>query len=125
MFGGKSIYAKQIRTSSLHRGVAAKSRNGRRSRWSGKCTSICSRWYYSNQGGFPGGAVRIGNWKLVEDYRDGSVQLFNLEKDLDEQNDVADQHPERVERMRTQLHNWYEDVDARFLRAKEDGPDGD
>jgi hypothetical protein len=65
----------------------------------------------------------MGDWKLVEDYRDGSVQLFNLEQDLGEQNDVADRHPERVKRMRTQLHDWYDEVDARFLRAREDGPE--
>lgn len=77
--------------------------------------------HYSNQGGFPGGAIRMGPWKLVEDYEDGAVQLFNLAEDLREQNDVSSQHPERVDRMRQQLHEWYEDVDARFLRAKEDG----
>jgi len=79
--------------------------------------------HYSNQGGFPGGAVRSGPWKLVEDYRDGSVQLFNLERDLGEQHDVSAQHPERMDRLRTQLHDWYDDVDARFLRAKENGPE--
>lgn len=78
--------------------------------------------HYSNQGGFPGGAVRMGPWKLVEDYEDGSIQLFNLEEDLGEQNDVAEQHPERVERMRRHLHDWYDEVDARFLQAKESGP---
>lgn len=78
--------------------------------------------HYSNQGGFPGGAVRMGPWKLVEDYEDGSVQLFNLEADLEEQNDVAAQHPERVDRMRQRLHDWYDEVDARFLQAKEGGP---
>jgi len=38
--------------------------------------------HYSNQGGFPGGAIRMGPWKLIENYEDGSVQLFNLEQDL-------------------------------------------
>ena len=78
--------------------------------------------HYSNQGGFPGGAVRMGPWKLVEDYEDGSVQLFNLERDVGEQNDVAARHPARVERMRDRLHDWYDAVDARFLQAREDGP---
>jgi arylsulfatase A-like enzyme len=78
--------------------------------------------HYSNQGGFPGGAVRKGPWKLVEDYRDGSVQLFNLERDLGEQNDVAAKHPDRVDRLRSRLHDWYDRVGARFLRSKEDGP---
>ncbi len=79
--------------------------------------------HYSNQGGFPGGAVRMGPWKLVEDYRDGSVQLFNLSDDRGEQNDVAAEHPRRVEELRSRLHDWYDQVDARFLRAKEDGPE--
>ncbi|MCS3613109.1 arylsulfatase A-like enzyme [Salinibacter ruber] len=78
--------------------------------------------HYSNQGGFPGGAVRSGPWKLVEDYRDGSVQLFNLERDPGGQQDVSVEHPERLDRLRTRLHDWYDRVDARFLRAKEDGP---
>lgn len=79
--------------------------------------------HYSNQGGFPGGAVRRGPWKLVENYEDGSVQLFNLETDLGEQNDLASQHPKRVRQMRNRLHDWYDEVGARFLRAKEGGPE--
>ena len=78
--------------------------------------------HYSNQGGFPGGAVRMGPWKLIENYEDGSVQLFNLEEDLSEQQDLAAEHPERVERMRERLHAWYQEVDARFLRPLDGGP---
>jgi arylsulfatase A-like enzyme len=78
--------------------------------------------HYANQGGFPGGAIRMGDWKLIEDYEEGRVRLFNLETDLGERNNVAGQHPNRVRRMRDRLHGWYDDVDARFLRAKEDGP---
>jgi arylsulfatase A-like enzyme len=78
--------------------------------------------HYSNQGGFPGGAIRMGPWKLIENYEDGSVQLFNLEADLGEQQDRAADEPERVERMRERLHAWYQEVDARFLRANDDGP---
>jgi len=77
--------------------------------------------HYSNQGGFPGGAVRMGPWKLIEDYEDGKVRLFNLERDLGERNNVAGQYPERIRRMRDRLHGWYDEVDARFLRAKDEG----
>ena len=79
--------------------------------------------HYSNQGGFPGGAIRMGDWKLIERYEDGRVHLYNLAEDIGEQNDVAAEHPERVERMRNRLHRWYEDVDAKFLQAKKDGPE--
>jgi arylsulfatase A-like enzyme len=36
---------------------------------------------YTNQGGRAAGAVREGDWKLVEEYEDGSVELFNLADD--------------------------------------------
>ena len=78
--------------------------------------------HYSNQGGFPGGAVRMGEWKLIEDYEDGQVRLFHLGRDLGERNNVAGRYPGRVEQMRARLHEWYEEVGARFLRPVADGP---
>lgn len=75
--------------------------------------------HYSNQGGFPGGAVRMGDYKLVERYEDGRVHLYNLAEDLGEANDLAAEHPKRVKQMRQQLHDWYRTVDAKFLREKE------
>ena len=33
---------------------------------------------YTNQGGRPAGAIRAGDWKLVENFEDSSVELFNL-----------------------------------------------
>lgn len=78
--------------------------------------------HYSNQGGPPGGAIRMGDFKLVERYEDGKVMLFNLKDDLGEQQDLAAQHPERVAQMRANLHAWYESVDAQFLQQKKGGP---
>ena len=40
--------------------------------------------HYTNQGGRPGGAVREGDWKLIEHYEDGRVELFNLADDAGE-----------------------------------------
>ncbi len=78
--------------------------------------------HYSNQGGFPGGAVRQGDWKLVERYEDGRVHLFNLKDDIGELHDLSEQMPERVAAMRKKLHTWYWQTGARFLRPKKDGP---
>lgn len=78
--------------------------------------------HYSNQGGFPGAAIRQGDWKLIERFEDGTVHLYNLAEDIGEQHDVAADHPQRVERMREKLHAWYETVDAKFLQAKDDSP---
>jgi len=78
--------------------------------------------HYSNQGGFPGAAVRMGDWKLIERFEDGRVHLYNLAQDVGERKDLASQHPQRVRRMREKLHAWYRQVDARFLQPKGDGP---
>ncbi len=77
--------------------------------------------HYGNQGGPPAGAIRIGDWKLIERYEDGRVHLYNLKDDIGEQNDLAGKHPDRVRTMRGKLHAWYKRVDAKFLRPKEDG----
>ncbi len=79
--------------------------------------------HYSNQGGLPGGAVRMGPYKLVERYEDGRVHLYDLDEDLGEQHDLAESMPERVDAMRERLHAWYEEVDAQFLRPLPDGPE--
>lgn len=74
--------------------------------------------HYANQGGFPGGAIRMGDWKLVERYEDGRVHLYNLKTDIGERNDVAANHEDRVAKMRGKLHAWYKQVDAKFLQPK-------
>ena len=79
--------------------------------------------HYGNQGGFPSGAVRMGPWKLIERYEDGRVHLYNLDADIGERNDLARTDPDRVAAMRARLHAWYGDVDAKFLRPIEGGPE--
>jgi len=76
--------------------------------------------HYSNQGGFPAGAVRMGDWKLIERFEDGRVHLYNLGQDIGERKDLASEHSQRVKRMRKRLHAWYNQVDAKFLRPKGD-----
>ncbi len=78
--------------------------------------------HYSNQGGIPGGAVRMGRYKLIERYEDGRVHLYDLKADVGERNDLAEKMPERVARMRSRLHAWYKQVDAKFLQPQPGGP---
>ena len=79
--------------------------------------------HYSNQGGFPGGAIRSGPWKLVENYEDGSVALYNLDDDSGEKNDLSTQEPARTGEMRQRLHAWYLTTGAKFLGKNGDGPE--
>jgi arylsulfatase A-like enzyme len=76
--------------------------------------------HYSNQGGFPGGAIRMGDFKLIERFEDGRVHLFDVQNDVGEREDLADKYPEKVEQMRSKLHAWYIEVDAKFLQPKGD-----
>jgi arylsulfatase A-like enzyme len=79
--------------------------------------------HYSNQGGFPGAAVRLGSWKLIERFEDGRVHLYDLVEDPEERDDLAATRPEIVEELRGLLHAWYEETDAKFLGARPDGPE--
>jgi arylsulfatase A-like enzyme len=72
--------------------------------------------HYGNQGGFPSGAIRLGQWKLIERLEDGRVHLFDLANDISEQSDLAKDQPERVAKLRDMLHTWYRKMDAKFLR---------
>jgi arylsulfatase A-like enzyme len=68
--------------------------------------------HYGNQGGAPGGAVRDGDWKLIEWYEDGSRELFNVQNDIGETENLADAMPQKVEELRTKLQAWRTDVSA-------------
>ena len=70
--------------------------------------------HYGNQGGAPGGAVRDGDWKLIEWYEDDSLELYNLADDIGEATNVAEQNGEIVERLHGLLKAWREEVGARM-----------
>ena len=67
---------------------------------------------YTNQGGLPGGAIRDGDWKLIENYEDGRVELYNLSSDVGEKTDLAKTEAARAEAMQTKLATWRKSVGA-------------
>ncbi|MFK5922896.1 MAG: sulfatase [Verrucomicrobiota bacterium] len=73
--------------------------------------------HYSNQGGFPASAVRVGDFKLIEDLEDGELELYNLRDDMSEHNNLIQLYPERAEKMYRMLGDWKKKVDAKALRA--------
>jgi arylsulfatase A-like enzyme len=68
--------------------------------------------HYSDQGGYPSGAVRAGDYKLIEFYEDGRLELYNLAKDIREADDLSRREPKRTARMRQMLETWREAVGA-------------
>ena len=61
---------------------------------------------------------RMGKWKMIERYEDGSAHLYDLSEDVSELTDLSKVHPEQVAKMRKKLHQWYKEVDAKFLQPK-------
>ena len=75
--------------------------------------------HYSNHGyQSPGGAIRLGNYKLLEYFENEAVQLFDLEKDLGEQNDLSKAKPEITKKLLKMLHDWRRAVDAKMPPVK-------
>jgi arylsulfatase A-like enzyme len=68
--------------------------------------------HYGNQGGTPSGAVRRGDWKLVEFYEDDHVELYNLGRDVSEDGDLSDLRPDLAAELRASLSDWREEVGA-------------
>ena len=76
--------------------------------------------HYMNQGGRPAGVIREGDWKLIEQYEDGSLELYNLAKDPGEQTDLAAAEPARVAALRGKLEAWRRSVGAAPTKANPD-----
>ena len=77
--------------------------------------------HYGNQGGTPGSSVRCGDWKLIEFFEDGRLELYNLRYDIVEDNNLAEVEPEISARLHTLLQNWRREVEA-LLPAVNDRP---
>lgn len=77
--------------------------------------------HYSNHGmQSPGGAVRYKNYKLIEYYENNTVQLFDLENDLEELHDLSSEQPQKAEELREMLHQWRKDVSAKMMEPNPD-----
>ncbi|MBV6652485.1 MAG: sulfatase [Mameliella sp.] len=70
--------------------------------------------HYGNQGGRPSSIIRLGQWKLIHYYEENTQVLYDLEKDIEEQNDLADEYPEVKEQLHQQLFEYLKLVNARF-----------
>jgi arylsulfatase A-like enzyme len=70
--------------------------------------------HYSNQGGSPYGAVRLGDFKLIEWYEDMRVELYDLRSDIAEKNNLATDKPETAAALTARLHSWRAEVKAQM-----------
>ncbi len=69
---------------------------------------------YTNQGGRPAGAMRRGEWKLVEQFEDNSLELYNLADDIGETNNVIASQGGVAAAMQAELAAWRVSVGAQM-----------
>ncbi|MBI3464715.1 MAG: sulfatase [Planctomycetes bacterium] len=70
--------------------------------------------HYQLGGTMPYGAIRAGDFKLIELYDDDRVELYNLRDAVGEQHDLAAQMPDKTRELRARLHDWREKVGAQM-----------
>lgn len=70
--------------------------------------------HYQLGGAMPYGAIRSGDFKLIEFFNDMHVELYHIRDDLSEKNDLAATRPQTVAALRTRLHAWRREVGAQM-----------
>lgn len=68
--------------------------------------------HYGGSGGDPSSIVREGQWKLILYHEDMHCELYNLENDPGELEDVSSKYPETLARLRKTLEDWLVEADA-------------
>ncbi|WP_269542200.1 sulfatase [Cerasicoccus fimbriatus] len=70
--------------------------------------------HYTNQGGRPCGAMRDGDWLLVERYDVETAELYNLAADISEREDLAAENPQQLAAMQAALDTWRQEIGAQY-----------
>ena len=68
--------------------------------------------HYSNQGVEPGSAVRLGKYKLIDNFEKGKQELYDLEKDISETNDLSKSDPQKTKELYELLLTWRKETNA-------------
>jgi uncharacterized sulfatase len=68
----------------------------------------------------PQSAIRRGPWKLIYFYEDHSVQLFNVERDIGERNDLSTARPEIASDLQSSLQTYLQTSYARMPKPHPD-----
>jgi arylsulfatase A-like enzyme len=70
--------------------------------------------HYHSSGWTPGSAIRKGDWKLVEFFETGVVELYNLAEDRGESHDLSLSYPEVTVELLNDLHRLQKETGACF-----------
>ncbi len=62
----------------------------------------------------PVSAIRKGDWKLLEYYENGQIELYNLKDDIGESTDLSEKRPQKASELKKALDDWKKRVDAKL-----------
>jgi len=68
-----------------------------------------TRWKNKESGKYAMGAIRDSRWKIVFP-KGPEPELYDLDTDLQEKHNIAEQHPDVVERLKAQYEAWWTDI---------------
>lgn len=74
-------------------------------------------WHYPHYhpgGATPYGAIRAGDFKLIEFYEENNIELYNLKADPSERLNVANQMPALANELKGKLEAWRREVGAQM-----------
>jgi arylsulfatase A len=74
-------------------------------------------WHYPHYhpgGATPYGAVRTGDWRLVEFYEDGKTELYNLKDDIGESKDLTISQRSKRDQLLGMLQKWRSQIGAQM-----------
>jgi len=78
-------------------------------------------WHYPHyHHSTPAGAIRQGDWKLIEFFETGATQLYNLQDDPGEQTDLSAVSPRKALELQIKLAQWRRSVGAAMPQANPD-----
>src|SRR5262249_21372673 len=66
----------------------------------------------------PAGSIRAGDFKLLEFFEDGRLELYNLKDDVGEKNNLAGKLPDKAKELHDKLVAWRKAVGAAMPTPK-------
>ncbi|SHE97415.1 Arylsulfatase A [Fodinibius roseus] len=79
------------------------------------------KWGPSGPGYEPFTAIRDGQWKLIYFYKDQEWELYNLEEDIGEANNLIEEEKKVAMQLAEQMRAWMQEVGAQTPVSRETG----